>query len=299
MTSVQLLLVAVAAVCVLAAIGAFAIAARRGAGGGRSWQDAVDREARAADRSEAMPPVLVEGPPAAAPEEVRPEPSPVEVLTERVGPAPVAVQPVEVEYEEVSPEEAGVTRRQFFNRALLATFGAFGAVLGIEMLAFMWPKLSGGFGSDINAGNLEALRTEVFQPDGSVLPLFIPDARAYIVPVTPAALAASQFAEKGVEAGELMALFQRCVHLGCRVPWCNTSQGFECPCHGSKYDAIGEYFAGPAPRNLDRFVVELTDDNDFIIKTGSIIETPRAPVLSMPYPQGVSCISIAPVQEEA
>ena len=87
-----------------------------------------------------------------------------------------------------------------------------------------------------------------------------------------------------------MALYQRCVHLGCRVPWCGPSQGFECPCHGSKYSALGEYFAGPAPRNLDRFVVEETGAGDMIIRTSSIIETPRAPQLSIAYPQGPSCI---------
>ena len=100
-----------------------------------------------------------------------------------------------------------------------------------------------------------------------------------------------------LEAGGLMALFQRCVHLGCRVPWCATSQGFECPCHGSRYNAVGEYFAGPAPRNLDRFGVEV-DGPNFIIKTGTIIQTPRAPSKSVVYPQGPTCISAVAGAEE-
>ena len=36
-----------------------------------------------------------------------------------------------------------------------------------------------------------------------------------------------------MEAG-VVALYQKCVHLGCRVPWCTSSQWFECPCHGSQ-----------------------------------------------------------------
>ena len=32
----------------------------------------------------------------------------------------------------------------------------------------------------------------------------------------------------GMEAG-LVALYQKCPHLGCRVPNCATSQWFECP----------------------------------------------------------------------
>jgi cytochrome b6-f complex iron-sulfur subunit len=74
------------------------------------------------------------------------------------------------------------------------------------------------------------------------------------------------------------------------VPWCATSQGFECPCHGSKYNGVGEYFGGPAPRNLDRFVIELSPTGNLIIKTGTIIETPRAIDKSVEYPKGPSCI---------
>ena len=60
------------------------------------------------------------------------------------------------------------------------------------------------------------------------------------------------------------------------MPWCNSTKGFECPCHGSKYNMVGEYFAGPAPRNLDRFNVSNVNGR-FIIDTGTIIESPRAP----------------------
>ena len=138
------------------------------------------------------------------------------------------------------------------------------------------------------------MSSAVFAPDGSIVPLFVPEGRAYVVPA-PAALS-EQFAGRGVEAAGLMAVFQRCVHLGCRVPWCAPSQGFECPCHGSKYDAIGEYFAGPAPRNLDVFAVEVKGGR-FLIKTGTIVETPRAPTLSVNYPQGPSCIGAAGADE--
>ena len=60
----------------------------------------------------------------------------------------------------------------------------------------------------------------------------------------------------GMEQG-IVALYQKCVHLGCRVPWCQTSQWFECPCHGSKYSRVGEKKGGPAPRGLDHFVVTI------------------------------------------
>jgi cytochrome b6-f complex iron-sulfur subunit len=74
------------------------------------------------------------------------------------------------------------------------------------------------------------------------------------------------------------------------VPWCASSTGFECPCHGSKYNAHGEYEDGPAPRNLDRFVVSVNDDGELIIDTGQVVQTARASQKTVSYPQGSSCI---------
>jgi len=194
-------------------------------------------------------------------------------------------------FEEISEEEAGITRRQFLTKALRISFGAFAGIQLISYLGFFWPKISGGFGAKVDAGTVEELKNQIFQSDGSVLPAFIPSARAYVLPLSNAAASKSQFSSGGTVAEGLVAVYQRCVHLGCRVPWCNSSQGFECPCHGSKYNMVGEYFAGPAPRNLDRFNVSVVSGR-FIIDTGTIIESPRAPELSVKYPQGLSCIAL-------
>ena len=76
----------------------------------------------------------------------------------------------------------------------------------------------------------------------------------------------------GYRAG-FVALYQRCVHLGCRVPWCQSSQWFECPCHGSKYNRVGEKKGGPAPRGLDRFVLTVEGSSVFV-DTKLIIQGP-------------------------
>jgi cytochrome b6-f complex iron-sulfur subunit len=70
-----------------------------------------------------------------------------------------------------------------------------------------------------------------------------------------------------------MALYQRCVHLGCRVPWCPTAQWWECPCHGSKYNQAGEYKEGPAPRGLDRFAIAVSG-GQIVVDTSKIITGP-------------------------
>ncbi len=296
MTTQTLLLVGVAAVALLAALGAFAIAWRRSTGA-PSWRAALSRETLRADRGKAVEVATPLSDLESQASDLEPQTSDLALpkeLEHEPGAVTVAHEQLVVE---ISPEEAGVSRRQFFNRALGATFGSFLAVLGIELLAFMWPRLKGGFGASIDAGTVSELIAATRTPDGGVIPAFIPEARAYVVPVDDRNLSV-QFEGKSVAAGGLMALYQRCVHLGCRVPWCATSQGFECPCHGSKYDGIGEYFGGPAPRNLDRFVVEVID-TQFIIHTGDILQTPRAPTRSVAYPQGPSCIGAIAVQEPA
>jgi cytochrome b6-f complex iron-sulfur subunit len=199
---------------------------------------------------------------------------------------------------ELTPEEFGVARRQFFNRAIIGLFG--GAFLGgltISFLAFLWPKLSGGFGSPIAVGSVNDLRREIAQSDGTFAPKFVAAAQAWIVPWTRAeGTAGTSFDSLPVIAGDeggelpLMALWQKCVHLGCRVPACVSSQGFECPCHGSKYNMHGEYEDGPAPRNLDRFAVEVDDRGQLVVRTGDVFETSRAKVKSVAYPQGPNCL---------
>ena len=203
-----------------------------------------------------------------------------------------------LERQVVTPDEFGIARRKFFNRAILGLFG--GAFLGgltISFLAFLWPKLSGGFGSPIVVGNVDDLRREIALSDGTFSPKFVASAQAWIVPWTkPGGTAGTSFEGlpvlAGGDAGELplMALWQKCVHLGCRVPACLSSQGFECPCHGSKYNLHGEYEGGPAPRNLDHFGVEVDDRGDLIVNTGDVFETARSKNKSFNWPQGPNCV---------
>jgi cytochrome b6-f complex iron-sulfur subunit len=190
---------------------------------------------------------------------------------------------------EVSAAEFGATRRQFLNRATGVSFGAFLAFFGITSLAFMWPKLSGGFGGKIDAGDIGDIKDAIFQPDGSIEPFYVAEAKTYVVPFNESLLSETDFDGIDVVVEGLTGLFQKCVHLGCRVPWCSSSQGFECPCHGSKYNAAGEYEDGPAPRNLDRFTLEVVAGR-LIINTGSVRDTPRSKTKTVPYPQGVNCL---------
>jgi cytochrome b6-f complex iron-sulfur subunit len=93
----------------------------------------------------------------------------------------------------------------------------------------------------------------------------------------------------GMEAG-VLALFQTCPHLGCRVPECESSQWFECPCHGSRYNRVGEKRGGPAPRGMDRFAMTI-EGGALVADTGVRIQGPAIGVNTTGQePEGPSCL---------
>ena len=297
MSIVELSFIAIAAIGVLGVVGIVAIVTGRGS---RSfdWKKNLDKRAVKAEKSKEKTSFFAPSKPKAIEEVNVEEAVDTDESEEEIEETDGSIKIEEkVVYEEISEEERYITRKQFLGKALGGTFGAFMGIQALAWLGFLWPKVSGGFGSKVDAGKIEDLKNQIIQADGSVIPAFIPEARAYVLPFSDSTAGDSQFTDGSTIADGLVAVYQRCVHLGCRVPWCNSSQGFECPCHGSKYNMVGEYYAGPAPRNLDRFVVSVSSAGKLIIDTGTIIESPRAPGLSVKYPQGLSCIALAPTEE--
>ncbi|MEI2700631.1 MAG: Rieske 2Fe-2S domain-containing protein [Microthrixaceae bacterium] len=98
--------------------------------------------------------------------------------------------------------------------------------------------------------------------------MWITEYPAAALPKAETVYSPSQLA--GMEAG-VVALYQKCPHLGCRVPECKSSQWFECPCHGSQYNQVGEKKGGPAPRGMDGFAMEVSG-GVLIVNTGQVIQ---------------------------
>lgn len=157
-------------------------------------------------------------------------------------------------------------RRKFLTRTWQFGAGLIAAAGGWTSWDFLRPGETKGFG-----GKVRALPPEAIPETGVVE---VPAARSYLVRID----------------GEIRALSRKCTHLGCGVPWCESSGQFECPCHGTVFNRAGEFRSGPAPRGMDEFPVELGDDGLLYIDTGSV-ETgppPGAETIDEPV-TGPSC----------
>ncbi|MGH2635782.1 MAG: ubiquinol-cytochrome c reductase iron-sulfur subunit [Actinomycetota bacterium] len=180
-----------------------------------------------------------------------------------------------------------VSRREFFRRSLVASLLVYGAQFGGASLAFLWPNLKGGFGSVINAGKIDEVRNAIGEQ-----PFYSGTGRFYIVRYDGRPSDDIDYEAEGVATDGLMPLYQRCVHLGCRVPFCAQSQWFECPCHGSKYNTAGEYKLGPAPRGMDRFKMTVSESGDVLVDTSEVILGPPRGTDTLRRPQsGPFCVA--------
>jgi cytochrome b6-f complex iron-sulfur subunit len=189
----------------------------------------------------------------------------------------VKAAPVEVAPWVAPDEEAlGVSRRMFFNRATVTLLSVSVGAFGASVVGFLWKGAEGGFGSKINAGKVDDVIQLIRQNTGF---LYLAEARAWVTEYPKDALGKGQAVYSGqapvftgMQAG-IVALYQKCPHLGCRVPECKSSQWFECPCHGSTYNRVGEKKGGPAPRGMDRFGVGITN-GVLMIDTGAVFAGP-------------------------
>ena len=262
-----ILTVALGGLVVLAALFFFTSSARRDRA---AAVGALSRETRRRDRSDVTADALAGEQPRSAREVER------AAAAEWRGGAEI------VQVDEAPPPEPtyldeqalGVTRRQFLNRGVVGAFGLALSGFGASTIAFLWPSGAGGFGSKVNAPSLDDIKAGIRDNGGF---LYFAEARTWFTEypadsVKDAEKVYSGGVLDGMKAG-INALYQKCPHLGCRVPSCESSQWFECPCHGSKYNQVGEKKAGPAPRGMDRFNVQISGSS-VVVDTSIVVQGP-------------------------
>ena len=170
-------------------------------------------------------------------------------------------------------EEIGVSRRQFLNRATVTLMSAgLGTFAAAGFVAFLWPTAVPVFGGKVNVGKLNDILSSIRSNSGF---FYSSSARSYLTVYPPEALPKAKGVANykplldGLSQG-LIAMYQKCPHLGCRVPQCPSSQWFECPCHGSQYNRVGEKKGGPAPRGMDHFAITISASGAVVIDTSTV-----------------------------
>lgn len=131
------------------------------------------------------------------------------------------------------------------------------AVGGTALLPVTVASCVGGTSTDgpIAVGDLSDIRATIADRGGRAR--FI-EFGGFLIEVDDsirAELAASHsIAAAGLEVG-LLAVSHTCPHQGCRVGTCGDAGWFECPCHNSRFNELGEIRRGPASRGLDVLAV--------------------------------------------
>jgi cytochrome b6-f complex iron-sulfur subunit len=164
----------------------------------------------------------------------------------------------------VTPLDRDVSRRNFIR-------GSFWAGLGVTLLGsvgllldYLYPRNVRGFGGPVPAGN-------VADYEKGAEPIMNSEGQFWIANLDPA-----EDRPGGTGGADgILALWRKCPHLGCTVPWRQTfsfngdSGWYRCPCHGSTYTKAGVRVYGPAPRSMDTMAVEIDDAGNITVQTGT------------------------------
>lgn len=192
-----------------------------------------------------------------------------------------------------TPVAKPIARREVITRRIFLA-GGFWSAMGLAMvgmlgapLDFLWPRGGGGgFGGPI------PVTPDRIPPVGAD-PIRIVEGRFWLVNMEPGET------PSGVDTpGGLLALWQKCPHLGCTVPYSanfslqSVRGWFRCPCHGSTYTKRGGVIlSGPAPRPMDVFPITVNDDLSIIVETGRQFEftgSTQNPARSVAHEPGAS-----------
>jgi cytochrome b6-f complex iron-sulfur subunit len=209
-----------------------------------------------------------------------PPPAPAPATALAAG-APAAA-PVDVPIATPVPRHNLVTRRLF-------VLGGFWSTISLALFGLLGPSLDFAWTRNPAGAAKEVFVSGDRVPKPGDDPVAIPEGRFFLVNL-PAGVTPN-----GEETpGGLLALWRKCPHLGCTVPWrpdftfLGRTGWFRCPCHGSTYTKEGGILvAGPAPRPMDLFqITEVRDDGSIVVSTGVTVAetgTPQNPTKTTPY----------------
>ena len=201
-------------------------------------------------------------------------------------PTTAAHTPIPRRVEEARQREARkISRRSFLRVSIFAGLALTVGSMAAGFLGFFNRRKPVGFGGVVNVAKARI-------PKSGADPQRISEAKCWV-----SNLDVSQGDVLGAGgSGGLLALYWKCPHLGCTVPWNPSFDGstvnfpgiigwFRCPCHGSTYSRAGVRVYGPAPRSMDTMAVTVNRDHSINVNTGRITlgSNPPNPLREVPY----------------
>src|SRR5690606_20455933 len=176
-------------------------------------------------------------------------------------------------------EARKLARRSFLRVSAFASLTLFVGAMSAAFLGFFNLRKPTGFGGVVNVA-----ASRIPAPGGD--PVRITEGKFWLVNLN---------GPEGdvlgvVGTGGLLALYWKCPHLGCSVPWSPGFNGaavnfpgivgwFRCPCHGSTYSRAGIRVFGPAPRPMDTMGLSVLPNGSINVNTGLVangnLENPR------------------------
>ncbi len=171
------------------------------------------------------------------------------------------------------PARPVLTRRLFI-------LGGFWSTIGLAMVGLLGPSLDFAYPRKGVAGAARDVFVSSQRiPAPGDDPVAIAEGRFFLLNLKPGPTTKG---EDVPERGGLLALWRKCPHLGCTVPWrpdftfLGSTGWFRCPCHGSTYTKEGGILvAGPAPRPMDTFPLEVREEvqDDGTVKKTIVVST--------------------------
>lgn len=140
-----------------------------------------------------------------------------------------------------------VERRRFLEGFLRGTVGLLAAAVFYPVARFLSPpRIAEDVGTRVLAGKVSELAKDGWK----VFPLG--SEPGILVEKSP---------------GQYRAFSATCTHLECTVQFDKSSRRIWCACHNGFYDLDGRNVAGPPPRPLTPYVVQVSGDDIFVSRT--------------------------------
>jgi Rieske Fe-S protein len=148
----------------------------------------------------------------------------------------------------LTPEPSASPARRHILNLLLGTWGAgvLGAILYPILRFLVPPDIPESPTLTVSAGRASNLAAN----SGRVVPFGNEPALVIRLP-----------------SGDLRAFTAVCTHLSCTVQYRPDLQQIWCACHNGHYDLTGRNVAGPPPRPLRAYDVDVKDDEIFVSRT--------------------------------